>query len=213
MNIDVALAQLDLFKEAGESDFFKFKIGIWNRHMRIYISKGNQKKEVKDKLLFNMVLMHKNARMFEEDFETVLKSKEPISLSYELLSPTWENDKMVKDAKQLTGKLGIAKAKNKEGELLNILFVITPQNVKYLFPLLPTPYVKVFKNNVEVTDKTPLSNKWTSMYHKTFKAVLDLIPEAYSEEVPMVYEKKTLPKETVDKGAVTRSNTNALDNA
>lgn len=219
MNIDTALAQLDLYKEAGESEFFKFRIGIWNKHMRIYISKGNQRKDVKDKLLFNMVLMHKNARMFEEDFEEIIKSKEPLSLSYDLLSPTWENDKMIKDAKQLTGKLGIAKVKNKEGLLINVLFVITPQNVKYLFPLLPTPYVRVVRNNVEVTDKIKLTDKWTSMYHNTFKAVLDMIPEAYSEEVPMDASKRKPVAQNnnsytkKDNEVKNNNGTSALDNA
>jgi len=97
-----------------------------------------------------------------------------------LHSPVWVDEKPTGDIKE-NGSISLIRKKVEE-DIINYL-VISDNKIgsKYIFKLLPTPYYTFSINGAIVTD-TVASEIFTKAYAKTLESILDLVPEAYTEE-------------------------------
>ena len=86
---------------------------------------------------------------------------------------------MTRDTK-LSGYIVLGR-KDFEGEIINYFGVEDAGGKKFYFKLLPSPYVKFFKNGKPVSE-TEASEDWTIGYAITLDKVLDMFPEVLEDE-------------------------------
>ena len=182
MNIDIALSRLKLFRQLKENKFQMLTFGVYKNILRVYVREGSGVAGEKTKLLQNLPLMLMNARIFVNELKKLSKQDPGYNFVMELYAPGWKNDKMDRSKKDLQGKIGMARAKSPEGDITNLIYVVSNQNVKAVFPLMPTPYIEFSVNGKKITDKEKLSNIWTEGYAKTLEEALALFPEIHIED-------------------------------
>ena len=182
MKSDLALGKLNLYKELGDGKFNMLNFGVFKEVLRIYVREGDGTSK-KGRNLINMPIMFINARAFVNELKELNEKEAPYSVSFDMYGPKWDNttNKRIPNERVLNGKIGLARAESKTKDIVNILFVVTNQNVKKVFPLVPTPYLDVYRNGKKVTDKKELSEMWTKAYAKSFESVLDALPEVNNE--------------------------------
>ena len=130
MKSDLALGKLTLYKELDNKKFLILNFGIYKEILRVYV-KETEGAGDKGKNLINMPLMFINARLFVDEFKKLNNEKEGYSFVMEMYGPKWDSSgKRLDGEKELNGKIGIARAKDKEGNIINLLFVVTNPNVK-----------------------------------------------------------------------------------
>ena len=97
-----------------------------------------------------------------------------------LYSPVWTDDKPTGDIKE-SGTVSLLRKQINE-DIINYL-VISDNKVgsKYIFKLLPTPYY-TFSINGKIVNDTVASEIFTRAYARTLESIMDLVPEAYTEE-------------------------------
>jgi len=182
MKSDLALGKLNLYKELGDGKFNMLNFGIFKETLRVYVREGDGTAK-KGRNLINMPIMFINARAFMEELKTLNEKEAPYSVSFDMYGPKWDNTtkKRIPNERTLMGKIGVARAESKTKDIVNILFVVTDQNVKKVFPLIPTPYLDIYRNGKKITDKKELSEIWTRAYAKSLESVLDSLPEVNNE--------------------------------
>ena len=181
MKSDLALGKLSLYKDIGDGKFIVLNFGVYKEVLRVYVKESKAAGD-KGKNLINMPMMFINARLFIDEFKKLNNEKEGYSFMMETYGPKWTQDgKRIEGEKNLVGKIGFARAKDKEGNLVNLLYVVTNQNVKKVFPIVPTPYLVMYRNGEKITDKEELSKLWTTAYIKSLESVLDNLPEVNNE--------------------------------
>lgn len=182
MKSDLALGKLNLYKELSDGKFNMLNFGVFKEVLRIYVREGDGTSK-KGRNLINMPIMFINARAFVNELKELNEKEAPYSVSFDMYGPKWDNttNKRIPNERVLNGKIGLARAESKTKDIVNILFVVTNQNVKKVFPLVPTPYLDVYRNGKKVTDKKELSEMWTKAYAKSFESVLDALPEVNNE--------------------------------
>lgn len=192
MNIDIALSRLKLFRQLKENKFQMLTFGVYKNVLRIYVREGSGVAGEKTKLLQNLPLMLMNARIFVEELKKLSTRESGYNFVMELYAPGWTNEKMDRSKKDLQGKIGMARAKSPDGDTTNLIYVVSNQNVKAVFPLIPTPYIQFSVNGKKITDKEVLSNMWTDGYAKTLDDALSLFPEIHvvDKDVKQDYGKK-----------------------
>ena len=182
MKSDLALGKLNLYKELDEGKFNMLNFGVFKETLRVYVREGDGTGK-RGRNLINMPIMFINARAFVEELKTLNDKEAPYSVSFDMYGPKWDpaTKKRLPNERTLMGKIGVARAESKTKDIINILFVVTDQNVKKVFPLIPTPYLDVYRNGKKVSDKRELSEMWTKAYAKSFESVLDALPEVNNE--------------------------------
>lgn len=184
MNVNVLLSRLALYREVGKNTLHALGLGVYKNTLRVYI-KESAKENIRDnKLIFNFGLVHMNARLIAAELQTLNDQKEGYNKAFALYGRKFENNQPVENERVLTATIGVARSKNKDGDVVNILYVTNTAGTKYIFTLLPTPYVDVIEDGKLVSDKKKLSVIWTKAYSDTFDAVLNKIPEAITQERP-----------------------------
>ena len=176
--IDTVLGKLRLFQDRGEGVLRMLSYGVYRNTIRLYVREIKDNDFKKAKLLFNLPIVMVNMRVISDELITLSEKEEDYSFVMELFGPKWDkNQKRVPNEKQLVGKIGLAKKKNKAGDVLNLIFLENNAGVKYFFPINTTPYVAIYKNGKKIDDKTELSNIWTKAYGKVLADLLALFPE------------------------------------
>jgi len=182
MKSDIALAKLTLYKELGEGKYQVLNFGVYREVLRLYVKEGDGTSK-QGKNLLNMPIMFLNARAFFLELEKLNTRDTGYNMSFDMYGPKWdENSKRIPNARELIGKIGVARMANSDGEITNLIFVVNGQNVKKVFPLIPTPYLDLYRNGKKIEDKTELTDMWTEAYIKSFGDILAALPEVNNEK-------------------------------
>jgi hypothetical protein len=179
---DLALGKLNLYRETGSEKFNMLTFGVFKESLRIYVrEKDNNPDNKRSRIIMNMPIGFLYARAFLNELETITEKPEDYTFSLDLYGPKWSGEKRVPNDRELMGKIGLARKKNKEGFVVNILTVATNQGVKNVFPIIPTPYLDIVINGKKIEDKTVLSTIWTKAFYRSFSDVLSSLPEVNNE--------------------------------
>jgi len=178
MNVNIMLSRAVLYKDISDTKLNILKFGVYKNMLRLYVSEASKDNIRDNKLLFTMPIPTINARVFSNTLEELNEKEDGFNIAYSLFGKKFMNNQPVPNEKELMGVLGLARVKHKEGGIVNIIYITTPLETKYIFPLLPTPYMEIIKNGETIKDKTELSRIWTKAYSDNFKAILDNFPEA-----------------------------------
>ena len=185
-NVNILLAQLKLYQEVKDDKLLLLSFGVYKKTLRLYINSMDKVGFGNRKLIFSTGLVPMNSRLIGNSLLDLVKSKEEFDVGFKLYGAKYENDKRVENERTLICTIHIRKAKNKNGNLVNLIQIVTGLDVKYTFVLKPTPYIEVFENGEKVTDETHLSDIWAKAFAKNFNAVLDLVPERFDETTDSV---------------------------
>lgn len=181
MNVNILLSRLALYREVDDKTLHALGFGVYKNNIRLYIKESPTSDIRNNTLIFNMALVHMNARLIANELNELNTRKEGYNVSFPLYGKKFINNQAVDGERELTGTIGVARTKDKSGDIINILYITSPVGTKYIFPLKPTPYVDVVKNGELVKDNKVLSEMWTKAYADTFTAVLNKIPEAINQ--------------------------------
>jgi len=158
------------------------------------INKDSKKRD-KYKLGANLFIRREALYAFINEMKELPKKDLDHMFTITLHSPVWVDDKPTGDIKE-NGSISLVKKKVND-EVINYL-IISDNKVgnKYIFKLLPTPYYTFSVNGSIVTD-TIASEIFTKAYARTLESILDLVPEAYTEEANITeLDKNTKPVTT-----------------
>ena len=178
MNVNIMLSRAVLYRELNDDKLHMLKFGVYKNMLRLYVSEASKNNIRDNKLLFTMPIPTIDARVVLNTLETLNEQKEGFNIAYSLFGKKFVDNQPVPNEKELMGVIGLARVKNKDDSIVNIVYITTPLETKYVFPLLPTPYIEIIKNGELVKDKTELSRIWSKAYADNFKAILDNFPEA-----------------------------------
>jgi len=184
MKSDLALGKLNLYRETGKEKFNMLSFGIFKETLRITVrEKDNNPDAKQSRVLINMPIMFMYARVFLEELEALNDRQEGYTISLDMSGPKWDfnTKKRLPNQKELMGKLGLARKKDKEGNVVNLLTVTTNQNVMNVFPIINTPYLDIVRNGKRIEDKSVLSKIWTKAYARSLDHILSALPEVNNE--------------------------------
>ena len=178
----LALAKLTIYKDNGHVNFLVLNYGVYKNMLRIYVKESNGKGE-RNANIVNTAIPFINARLLGDELSKLDSQKEGYVFSMKLYGPKWDNstNKRVEGEKELNATIGLGKVKDKDENIINIMFVVSQHGVKKVFPLTTTPYTELFRDGKQITDKAELSNIWARAYAKSFNDALGDMPEAYSQ--------------------------------
>ena len=206
MKSDMALSKLNLYKELGDNRFEALNFGVYKETLRLYVKETDGKRS---KNLINMPIMFINARLLSEKLEELNNKEAPYNTSLDFYGAKWDNktNKRIPNERDLMGKVGLARVANKDGDIINLMFVVTKDGIRKTFPLIPTPYLDIYENGKKLDDKERLSKMWTRAYAKSFDQVLAALPEVNNErhddDDKGGYKKKyDKPKETTTNDSI-----------
>lgn len=182
MNVNILLSKLSLYKEIDNDKLHVLAFGVYKNTLRIYVKESPKDDLRNNQLVFNMGVVTMNARLIANALETLNDQKEGYNLSFPMYGKKFVNNQPVDGERELTGTIGVARAKNKSEDIVNLIYVTTPIGTKYIFPLTPTPYIDIVINGETVKDNKKLSEIWTKAFSDTFTAVLNNIPEAHAKD-------------------------------
>jgi len=184
MKSDLALGKLNLYRETGKEKFNMLSFGIFKETLRVTVrEKDNNPDAKQSRVLINMPIMFMYARLFLDELKTLNDKPEDYTMSLDMYGPKWDfnTKKRIPNQKELMGKLGIARKKNKEGSIVNLITVTTNQNIRNVFPIITTPYLELVRNGKKIEDKSELSMIWTKAYAKSLDGILSSLPEVNNE--------------------------------
>jgi len=201
MKSDIALGKLTLYKELKEGNYEVLNFGVYKEILRIYVKESSENGK-KSRNLINMPFMFIYARAFLDELEVLNTRDVGYSISFDMYGPKWDPNtkERIPHDRTLMGKIGLARMENAAKEVVNLVFVITKDNVKKVFPLIPTPYLDIYVKGKKVEDKKELSERWTKAYYRSFEHVLSSLPEVNNlrkddEENNKGYNKKPYQKQ------------------
>jgi len=174
---------LKLFSETKNDKLLTLTYSIYKNMFRCYINVMD--KDFKNReFLTSVALTPINARMISNELTKLPKLKEPYEFELKLFGAKYVDDKR-EEGRTKTGSIKIMKAKNKDGDLVNVIQIVDKIDKQYNFVLKNTPYVDIYVNGNKITDMSKISNTWCNSYAKTFSDVLSLIPESVEQESPV----------------------------
>ena len=184
MNVNIALSKLKLFKELEGNRMHILTFGIYKDNLRIYVKEADRNNMRDAKLVCNMAVMSMNSRLLVEELRELHTREDKYKFELGMFGPKWVDNKRVEGEMVKMGSVGLVRANNKDGKAINILYIESNIGTKYIFPLIPTPFVTISRNGKIVDDATALSNMWTTAYCKSFEGMLNLYPEGLHDLAP-----------------------------
>lgn len=188
MNVNKMFGTLKLYQDAPNKKLLTLTVGVFKGLVRLYVNRSNTDFSERE-FLFTIALTPINARLISLELNKLHKSKEESKLEVKLFGAKFndETNQRVEGERSPTGSIRIAKLKNKDGVLVNVIQIVNKTDRELTFTLKPTPYIDIYRNDKKIVDETALSDLWTEAYAETFKMVLTNIPEAREVEKKVTF--------------------------
>ena len=151
-----------------------FTLDVYNKFFRFKVFVVENSSASKPASAANIPLNRPAIELILNRLRDISKKDEEVEYKVESYSPVWVDNKMTED-KTLSGTIIVGKKKIEEAYICYIT-IINTENKKYTFKLLPSPYIRLYKNGVPLND-TEGSNLWAEAYASTLEKILTIAPD------------------------------------
>ena len=155
--------------------------------------KGTKNKAVSK---INFAINKQGLYVIVNALEKMLYKRKETSTTIQMFSPVWVDDKQTNDIKEV-GKLTVGK-KEIDKQFITYFKVESNMGLKFSFKVLPSPYVKIFKDDTLLQGEA-LSEVWAESYCTMLKGILDLSLEAHDETTSLDSAVKSKVINNIDK--------------
>jgi len=165
----------------GKTKEARFVISDYKGYTRLSVFIKDKGSRDKAKMVGNIAANRIGIYSFLEKLESLNKAEDGYNFAVDLYMPEFIDNKQTTGI-VMTGSIGIGRKKDSNGSIINYIELEisakgTGAKTKYIFKLMPTPYVKYRENNAMLNDEAT-SKLWTKSVVRNLNDMMAMYLEA-----------------------------------